>query len=162
MAELKWYASNYLDDERCGVVDGDNRIIVRLNEGKSREECEQIAAEHNRKLEGGDLQKQVGMAEARDIETLLKEFEAAVETVYTSGNSVRSIEQFNVKRAELRAAYEELTNPGFKAFIAMAERFLEHYPPSVFTGVSGDVGPFFVVGLRELLKEYDKMEARHG
>lgn len=49
ISNLRWYASNYLDDDRCGVVDDDDTIIVRLSEGKSREECERIATEHNEK-----------------------------------------------------------------------------------------------------------------
>ena len=43
----KWFASQYLDDGRYGVVDGDNYIIIGVSVGLTKEECERIATYHN-------------------------------------------------------------------------------------------------------------------
>jgi DNA-binding XRE family transcriptional regulator len=43
----------------------------------------------------------------------------------------------------------ELQEPvGFHAFVALTERFLKSYPPDIFTGESGDLGPGFVAAVR--------------
>lgn len=39
-------------------------------------------------------------------------------------------------------------DPGFHLFVSITDKFLEHCPPDLFTGESGDIGPEFVVGLR--------------
>jgi len=51
VTEKRWCASQYLDDDRWGVLSDDGEIIVGLREGKTREECERIAAVHNRWLD---------------------------------------------------------------------------------------------------------------
>ena len=43
----KWWASQYLDDDRWGVLSDDNWIIVGVREGKTEAECRKIVAEHN-------------------------------------------------------------------------------------------------------------------
>ena len=46
----KWFASQYLDDGRYGVVDGDNYIIIGVSVGLTKEECERVATYHNERL----------------------------------------------------------------------------------------------------------------
>jgi hypothetical protein len=44
----------------------------------------------------------------------------------------------------------------FDDLVAMAKRILdERYPADIFTGVSGDLGPRFVVALREMIAEIE-------
>ena len=43
-------------------------------------------------------------------------------------------------------------NMGFENFVSVATRWLENYPPDIFTGVSGDPGPVFVVAIRNAIK----------
>jgi len=44
----------------------------------------------------------------------------------------------------------------FYALMAMAKRILdERYPADVFTGESGDLGPRFVVALREMIADIE-------
>ena len=51
---------------------------------------------------------------------------------------------------------EKLRDPDWTTYIAITETWLEKYPPDIFTGVSGDSGPLFVVAVRAAL---DKLKA---
>jgi hypothetical protein len=59
------------------------------------------------------------------------------------------------ERLELIALLAE--GKAWKAVIVVGEALLDaYYPESVFTGESGDIGPRYVVNLREMLKELRK------
>ena len=63
------------------------------------------------------------------------------------------IEQQDARIVELE---EKIADPSWVDFMDITDNFLAHYPPDIFTGVSGDSGPLFVVALRkakEALKE---------
>lgn len=49
---------------------------------------------------------------------------------------------------DLADRIEELENPGFHQFVSIVEQWLTNYPSDIFTGVSGDPGPLFVVAIR--------------
>ena len=58
-----------------------------------------------------------------------------------------------VNRIEaLEAKIEELENPGFEEFVETTNRWLQKYPESIFTSVSGDSGALFVVAVRNAIK----------
>lgn len=46
---------------------------------------------------------------------------------------------------------ERLRDPDWKTYIEITERWLEKYPPDIFTGISGDSGPLFVVAIRNAM-----------
>lgn len=46
----EWAPSQYLDTHEWGVLSADNRIMVRLSEGYSYDECKRIADAHNEDL----------------------------------------------------------------------------------------------------------------
>lgn len=50
-------------------------------------------------------------------------------------------------------------DPGFDLFVSIADKFLERYPPDLFTDESGDIGPEFVVGLRRVR---ERLRERRG
>ena len=49
----EWVVSEYLDDGDFGIVNARNRIVVRIGEGFTREQLEEISATYNR-LAGED------------------------------------------------------------------------------------------------------------
>ena len=51
-------------------------------------------------------------------------------------------------------------DPGFHAFVALAERFLEHYPADIFTGETGELGPGFVAALRRAVENLRASQRR--
>lgn len=51
----------------------------------------------------------------------------------------------------LEAEVERLSDPDWKTYIGLTEKWLEKYPPDIFTGESGDSGPVFVVAIRAAL-----------
>lgn len=53
--------------------------------------------------------------------------------------------------AELEVENQRLRDPDWKTYITITEKWLEKYPPDIFTGVSGDLGPLFVVAIRNAL-----------
>ena len=40
-------------------------------------------------------------------------------------------------------------------YIAYTREWLEHYPETIFTGISGDPGALFIVAVRKALKDLD-------
>ncbi len=52
----------------------------------------------------------------------------------------------------LNAIIEE---PNWVDFIKVTRSWLTKYPPDIFTGISGDPGPVFVVAIRGALAELD-------
>ena len=53
--------------------------------------------------------------------------------------------------ALLEAENQQLRDPNWVTYIGLTKAWLEKYPPDIFTGVSGDPGPLFVVALRNAL-----------
>lgn len=47
MLDLKWFASDYLNDNRAGVITEDNVIVIGVSVGLSMEQCQKIAQWHN-------------------------------------------------------------------------------------------------------------------
>ena len=54
--------------------------------------------------------------------------------------------------ADIQAELERLRDPDWETYIALTKKWLEHYPPDIFTGVSGDPGPLFVVAVRKAIR----------
>ena len=50
---------------------------------------------------------------------------------------------------------ERLRDPDWKTYIDITSKWLEKYPPDIFTGVSGDPGPLCVVAVRAALEKLD-------
>ena len=48
----------------------------------------------------------------------------------------------------------------FDRFVVLAERFLTNYPADIFTGVSGDPGPRFVVALRTAVETLNRARSK--
>jgi hypothetical protein len=48
----------------------------------------------------------------------------------------------------LVAELDRFRTPGFHDFVAVVDRWLEHYPADIFTGESGALGPAFVASVR--------------
>jgi len=58
---------------------------------------------------------------------------------------------------------ERLRDPDWKTYIEITSKWLEKYPPDIFTGVSGDSGPLFVVAIRKALAALeDETSARQA
>jgi len=53
----------------------------------------------------------------------------------------------------LKAENQRLRNPDWVTYVTLTRAWLEKYPPDIFTGVSGDPGPLFVVAVRNALIE---------
>ena len=54
-------------------------------------------------------------------------------------------------------------SPGWQGMIDVLDEWLKHYPPDIFTGVSGDPGALFIVSLRnarEQLRESEDADTR--
>jgi hypothetical protein len=45
----EWTASNYFDDDQCGVISSDGTIVIGVSVGLTRSQCEDIAKYHNEK-----------------------------------------------------------------------------------------------------------------
>ena len=56
------------------------------------------------------------------------------------------------ENAQLQAELEKAQEPDWLTYIGITKRWLEHYPEDIFTGVSGDPGPLFVVAVRKALE----------
>lgn len=54
---------------------------------------------------------------------------------------------------ELGADNQRLRDPDWVTYVTLTRAWLEKYPPDIFTGVSGDPGPLFVVAVRNALIE---------
>lgn len=52
---------------------------------------------------------------------------------------------------KLDARIAKIENPGWCEYIELTQKWLEKYPPDIFTGVSGDRGQVFVVAIRKAL-----------
>ena len=65
-----------------------------------------------------------------------------------------------LSRAMERIAQLEakIDDPSWLDFMEICNNFLAHYPPDIFTGVSGDPGPLFVVALRAAIQEVETDE----
>ena len=50
---------------------------------------------------------------------------------------------------EIERLTAKIDDPSWLDFMEICDNFLTHYPPDIFTGVSGDPGPLFVVALRK-------------
>ncbi len=44
---------------------------------------------------------------------------------------------------------------GWDDYIEITRQWLEHYPPDIFTGISGDPGVKFILGVRNALAALD-------
>ncbi len=52
---------------------------------------------------------------------------------------------------------------GFDFLLYIGKKILDkHYPEDIFTGVSGDPGPVYIVALREALNQIEKEEEEDG
>ncbi len=51
---------------------------------------------------------------------------------------------------------EMLENPDCATWMTITDTWLEKNPPDIFTGVSGDPGPVFIVALRKALEALNK------
>lgn len=58
----------------------------------------------------------------------------------------------------LQERIEELSDPGWKDYIALTRKWLEHYPPDIFTGVSGDPGSVFIVAIRNAVAKLQEAD----
>ncbi len=56
---------------------------------------------------------------------------------------------------ESAALKKKVEDPSWADFIEITRNWLTKYPPDIFTGVSGDSGPVFVVAIRGALAELD-------
>ena len=52
---------------------------------------------------------------------------------------------------EVRERIADLRDPDWRTYIEITQTFLKHYPPDIFTGVSGSKGSLFVVAIRNAL-----------
>jgi len=53
---------------------------------------------------------------------------------------------------------EGIGNLGFHNFILLCKKWLEQYPPDVFTDEGWDAGPVFIHALREAIEELEESE----
>ncbi len=52
---------------------------------------------------------------------------------------------------------------GFNFLLYVGKKILDkHYPEDIFTGESGDLGPVYIVALREALNQIEKEEEEDG
>ena len=59
---------------------------------------------------------------------------------------------------ELRLEVRTLRDPDWKTYIKITKLWLEKYPPDIFTGISGDSGPVFVVAIRKAIAALEDKE----
>jgi hypothetical protein len=66
---------------------------------------------------------------------------------------------FKAKIAALEKENESLRDLNWVEYVALTARWLEKYQHNIFTGVSGDSGPLFVVAVRNALKALQEQES---
>jgi len=67
--------------------------------------------------------------------------------------SEQEVGRMDARIAELEAENARLRDPDWVTYVTLTRIWLEKYPPDIFTGVSGDPGPLFVVAVRNALIE---------
>ena len=70
---------------------------------------------------------------------------------WTGRNSLPDMAADEIERLQARVGEleQKIDDPSWLDFMEITDNFLAHYPTDIFTGVSGDAGPLFVVALRK-------------
>lgn len=96
----------------------------------------------------------------------IEELRATIESLTTAGEDLlkRGAEKDNKIHALLTegaALKKKIEDPTWADFVEITRGWLTKYPPDIFTGVSGDSGPLFVVAIRGALSELDSASDSH-